>query len=88
MVALRVPKLYLDMLFVAPACQGQSIGRQLLAFTRTQMPEEMDLRCVRENEKAWRWYEREGFAFEKQEIEPSNGFVMKYYRWRRQRPTG
>jgi RimJ/RimL family protein N-acetyltransferase len=48
------------------------------------MPDEMYLRCVRENEKAWRWYEREGFVFEKEEVEPSNGFVMKYYRWKRQ----
>jgi ribosomal protein S18 acetylase RimI-like enzyme len=88
MLALHLPKLYLDMLFVAPAYQNQSLGRQLLAFTRTQMPDEMYLRCVRENEKAWRWYEREGFVFEKQEIEPSNGFMMKYYRWRRPRHTG
>ena len=61
MLALHLPKLYLDMLFVGPAYQGQSLGRKLLAFTRTQMPDEMYLRCVRENEKAWRWYEREGF---------------------------
>ena len=88
MLALHVPRRYLDMLFVAPAYQGRSLGRQLLAFTRTQMPDEMYLRCVRENEKAWRWYEREGFVFEKEEIEPSNGFVMKCYRWKRQRPTG
>jgi ribosomal protein S18 acetylase RimI-like enzyme len=81
MLALHLPKLYLDMLFVAPAYQNQSLGRQLLTFTRMQMPDEMYLRCVRENEKAWRWYEREGFMFEKEEIEPSNGFAMKYYRW-------
>jgi ribosomal protein S18 acetylase RimI-like enzyme len=83
MLALHVPRRYLDMLFVAPAYQGRSLGRQLLAFTRTQMPDEMYLRCVRENEKAWRWYEREGFVFEKEEIEPSNGFMMKCYRWKR-----
>ncbi|MCK1367112.1 GNAT family N-acetyltransferase [Bradyrhizobium sp. 62] len=88
MLALHLPKLYLDMLFVAPAYQGQSLGRKLLGFTRTQMPDEMSLRCVRENEKAWRWYEREGFVFEKEEVEPSNGFMMKYYRWRRQGPAG
>lgn len=52
MLALHPPKLYLDMLFVVPAYQGRSLGRQLLAFTRTQMPDEMYLRCVRENEKA------------------------------------
>ena len=31
-----------------------------LAFTRELLPREIHLRCVRENEKAWRWYEREG----------------------------
>ena len=88
MLALHPPKLYLDQLFVAPAYQGRSLGRKLLAFTRTQLPDEIELRCVRENEKAWRWYEREGFAFEKEEIEPSTGYMMKYYRWKRLRPSG
>ena len=83
MLALHLPKLYLDQLFVAPSHQGRSLGRQLLAFTRTHLPDEMHLRCVRENEKAWRWYEREGFVFEREEISPVTGFVMKCYRWKR-----
>ena len=29
------------------------------------------------------WYEREGFAFEKEQVEPSTGFAMKYYRWKK-----
>ena len=84
MLALHLPKLYLDQLFVAPAWQSRSLGRKLLAFTRTQMPDEIYLRCVRENEKAWRWYEREGFVFEKEQVEPMNGFMMKYYRWKKE----
>jgi GNAT superfamily N-acetyltransferase len=84
MLALHLPKLYLDQLFVAPAWQGRSLGRKLLAFTRTQMPDEIYLRCVRENEKAWRWYEREGFVFELEQVEPMNGFTMKYYRWKKE----
>src|SRR3569833_1670619 len=88
MLALHLPKLYLDMLFVGPAYQGQSLGRKLLAFTRTQMPDEKSLRCVRENEKAWRWYEREGFVFEREETEPSYGFEKKKKRRKRQRPLG
>ena len=83
MLALHEPQLYLDMLFVAPDYQGQSLGRRLLAFTRAQMPDEIWLRCVRENEKAWRWYEREGFVLEKEAIEPAMGRTMKYYRWKR-----
>ena len=78
-----LPKMYLDMLFVAPEYQGRSIGRQLLAFTRTHLPDEIWLRCVRENEKAWRWYEREGFVFEREAPEPAIGRMMKYYRWKR-----
>jgi ribosomal protein S18 acetylase RimI-like enzyme len=84
MLALHLSQLYLDMLFVAPEYQGQSLGRRLLAFTRQQLPDEIYLRCVRENEKAWRWYEREGFVFEKETVEPTTGFVMKYYRWKKQ----
>jgi ribosomal protein S18 acetylase RimI-like enzyme len=84
MLALHPPGKYLDQLFVAPEYQGRSIGRQLLAFTRQQLPDEIWLRCVRENEKAWRWYEREGFVYEKEEIAPATGFMMKYYRWTRE----
>jgi GNAT superfamily N-acetyltransferase len=83
MLALHLPKFFLDQLFVAPDYQGRSLGRALLAFTRTTLPDEIHLRCVRENEKAWRWYEREGFVFEKEQVEPMNGFMMKYYRWKR-----
>jgi ribosomal protein S18 acetylase RimI-like enzyme len=83
MLALHLPDRYLDQLFVAPEYQGRSLGRTLLAFTRQQMPDEICLRCVRENEKAWRWYEREGFVFEKQQIEPMTGLMMKYYRWKK-----
>jgi ribosomal protein S18 acetylase RimI-like enzyme len=84
MLALHLPKRYLDQLFIAPEYQGRSLGRELLAFTRTQLPDEIWLRCARKNEKAWRWYEREGFVFEKEEIEPMNGLMMKYYRWKRE----
>ena len=84
MLALHLPKKYLDQLFVAPEYQGRDLGRKLLAFTRRLLPDEIELRCVRENEKAWRWYEREGFVFEKEQVEPMTGFVMKYYRWKKE----
>ena len=87
MLALHLPNFYLDQLFVAPEYQGQSLGRRLLAFTRQQLPEQISLRCVRENEKAWRWYEREGFVFEKEEVEPMTGFVMKHYRRKKEGST-
>ncbi len=87
MLALHLPEKYLDQLFVAPEHQGKNLGRTLLAFTRQQLPDEIWLRCVRENEKAWRWYEREDFVFEKEEVEPMTGFVMKHYRWKKNEPA-
>jgi GNAT superfamily N-acetyltransferase len=84
MLAVHLPERYLDQLFVAPDYQGNNVGRTLLAFTRKHLPNEIWLRCVRENEKAWRWYEREGFVFEKEQVEPMTGFVMKYYRWNKE----
>ena len=87
MLALHLPKRYLDQLFVAPDYQGRSVGRRLLAFTRTQLPDEIWLRCARDNDKAWRWYEREGFVFEEEQVEPMTGFTMKHYRWKRETPV-
>jgi GNAT superfamily N-acetyltransferase len=84
MLALHLQDKCLDQLFVAPEYQGRNIGRLLLAFTRKHLTDEIWLRCVRENDKAWRWYEREGFTFEKEAVEPMTGFMMKYYRWKRQ----
>jgi ribosomal protein S18 acetylase RimI-like enzyme len=86
MLALHLPHCYLDQLFVAPEYQGRNLGRRLLAFTRRHLPDEISLRCARGNEKAWRWYEREGFVFEKEAVAPITGLVMKYYRWKRTTP--
>ncbi len=83
MLAINPAKKYLDQLFVAPEYQGRSLGRRLLAFTRTQMSDEILLRCALRNEKAWRWYEREGFVFEREDISPENGLTMKCYRWKK-----
>ena len=88
MLALHLPQLYLDQLFVTPEYQRQNLGRRLLAFTRQHLPDEIYLRCVRENKNAWRWYEPEGFAFEEETVEPMTGRVMKYYRWQRGRAGG
>jgi GNAT superfamily N-acetyltransferase len=84
MLALRLSDGCLGQLFIAPDYQGRGLGKQLLAFTREQMPNEIWLRCVRENDKAWRWYEREGFVFEKEEVNPITGFMMKIYRWKKE----
>ena len=83
MLALHPKNFYLDQLWVAPAHQGRGIGRMLLSFTREKFPDEIWLRCVVENESAWRWYEREGFLFEGEEIVSPSNLRMRRYRWKR-----
>jgi len=83
MLALRLRDGYLDQLFVDPAYHGRGIGKMLLQFTRTTFPDEIWLRCVKLNEKAWSWYEREGFVLEKEEPHPDHGLMMRYYRWKK-----
>jgi len=83
MLAVHVPKLYLDQLMIAPSYQGQSLGRRLLGFTRELLPNEIWLRCAKGNDKAWRWYERENFVLEKEAVDPIHRRMMKYYRWKR-----
>ena len=85
MLAFRLRDGYLDQLFVAPDYHGHGIGRMLLQFTRENLPNEIWLRCASLNEKAWRWYEREGFVLEKEEPHP-HGLMMRYYRWKRGLP--
>ena len=87
MLAIRLHDGYLDQLFVAPDYQGRGIGKMLLQFTRKKLPHEIWLRCVKQNEKAWRWYEREGFVFEKEEPHPDFGLMMRYYRWKKDSTT-
>lgn len=83
MLAVQPKDFYLDQLWVAPAHQGRGIGRALLAFTREKFPDEIWLRCVVENENAWRWYERQDFRFEGEENVPPSNMRMKRYRWKR-----
>jgi ribosomal protein S18 acetylase RimI-like enzyme len=83
MLAFRLRDGYLDQLFIAPEYQSKGLGKRLLGFTREHLPDEIWLRCVRENERAWRWYEREGFVFEKEQLDANSGLTMKYYRWKK-----
>jgi ribosomal protein S18 acetylase RimI-like enzyme len=87
MLAFRKHDGYLDQLFVAPEYHGQGLGKMLLDFTRQNLPDEIWLRCASMNEKAWRWYEREDFLFEKEEMHEWSGLPMRYYRWKRKGAT-
>ena len=87
MLAIRLRDSCLDQLFVAPDYQGCGIGKMLLQFTRKKLPDEIWLRCVKQNERAWQWYEREGFVLEKEAPHPNFGLMMRYYRWKKEMMT-
>jgi ribosomal protein S18 acetylase RimI-like enzyme len=86
MLALHLPDRYLDHCSSRRNIRARTSGGAARLHAQ-HLPDEIWLRCVRENEKAWRWYEREGFVFEKEEVEPMTGFVMKYYRWKKEGTT-
>jgi ribosomal protein S18 acetylase RimI-like enzyme len=83
MLAFRPWNACLDQIFIAPEYHSRGLGKRLLEFTRSHLPNEIWLRCASRNERAWRWYEREGFVFEREEVDPNLGRTMRYYRWKR-----
>jgi len=82
MLAVHVEHDHLDQLFVSPDFQGRGHGKRLLAFARTLMPHEIWLCTSVGNERAWAWYEREGFVREGVETQPGWPMPRAYYRWR------
>ncbi len=82
MLAVRPEDGHLDQIFVAPEFQGRGIGKRLLELARQLMPQQVWLRTSVGNERAWSWYEREGFVRERVEDEPGWALPRAYYRWR------
>jgi GNAT superfamily N-acetyltransferase len=73
MLALHLPENYLDQLFVAPEYQGKNLGRALLTFT-------LKSGCA-----ACAKTRRRGAGMSaKEAVEPMTGFIMKYYRWKKE----
>jgi ribosomal protein S18 acetylase RimI-like enzyme len=83
MLSFRPRDGYLDQLFIAPEYHSKGLGKRLLEFTRRHLPNEIWLRCSSQNERAWRWYEREGFVLEREGVDAMSGRPMRYYRWKR-----
>ncbi len=81
MLALRSADKCLDQIFVDPIAQGRGIGKALMGFAKRQMPEGIWLRAAVDNIRACRWYKREGFTVERQEMHPILPQLMTYCRW-------
>lgn len=51
-----------EQLYVRPEWIGRCVGRQLLALAKRQRPDGLELCCFAVNDRARRFYERNGFA--------------------------
>jgi len=78
---------YLDQLFCRAGISGTKSRAGGCSPSRDSfLPDEIYLRLpyARTKKSVGAWYEARGFfVFEKEEVEPMTGFVMKYYRWMR-----
>lgn len=71
----------LEQLFIAPAFQGQRIGKQLLDHAKAQMPAGFHLTTARDS-RAGKFYEREGLAPGAETVHPTFGHRVIEYHWR------
>lgn len=68
-------------LFVAPEMQGRGIGRALLESAKT-LKGKLFLKVYRENESAFRFYEKCGFVAAGEEIDEYTGCVQISMEWK------
>lgn len=73
---------YIAGIFVQSQSQGSGIGTQLLDRTKRER-KELSLHVYRKNERAVRFYQREGFQVESEDIDKNTGEVECLMRWRR-----
>lgn len=60
-MSLYLPDHFIHNLFVHPECSGNGAGGQLLKAAAETMGRPMKLKCVSKNEKALKFYERNGW---------------------------
>lgn len=70
-----------EQLFVAPALQGQGIGKVLLDFAKAQMPQGFTLTTAADNWMARQFYSREGLREGAPGIHPGFGHTIVPFEW-------
>lgn len=71
---------YIAGIFVAPEAQAQGIGKQLLDYAKS-LRSQLTLRVYQQNERALRFYQREGFQIENDQIDEATGAAEYLMRW-------
>jgi putative acetyltransferase len=71
---------YIAGIFVADTYQSQGIGQALLAYCKRRYTS-LTLAVYAENEKARRFYEKNGFSVQAQQVNPDTGALEFEMRW-------
>jgi putative acetyltransferase len=80
-VSVDAARHYLDQLAVAPEAFGSPVARLLLAEAKRQAATHLVLHVNQDNPRALRFYEREGFVREAEDVNPRSGLKVWKMRW-------
>lgn len=73
---------YLDQIVVAPEAWGSGIAQELLAEAKRISPSGLDIFVNQDNLRAIRFYEKHGFAFAGEDVNPISGRPVNKMAWR------
>jgi putative acetyltransferase len=73
---------YLDQLVVAPGLWGAGVGAALIAEAKRIAPRGLDLLVNKDNARAIRFYEKHGFAYSGEDLNPVSGRPVNRMAWR------
>jgi putative acetyltransferase len=73
---------YLDQLVVAPEAWGSGIAEKLLLEAKRISPSGLDIFVNQDNFRAIRFYEKHGFTFGSEDVNPISGRPVNKMSWR------
>ena len=73
---------YLDQIVVAPDQWGSAAAALLVGEAKRLSPQKLDLHVNKDNARAIRFYEKHGFAFAGDDVNPVSGRPVNRMSWR------
>jgi putative acetyltransferase len=73
---------YLDQFVVAPEAWGSEVGAMLAEEAKRLSPTHLDLLVNKDNARAIRFYEKQGFVYAGEDVNPTSGNPVNRMSWR------
>lgn len=73
---------YLDQFVVAPEAWGSAVGKLLADEAKRLSPTHLDLLVNKDNARAIRFYEKHGFSYAGEDVNPTSGKPVNRMSWR------